>query len=281
MNNPIEEDSNASGTAHSKASAKAKAKPEKKPIEEQTLLEQMGGWQGLVSTTLPILVLVPVNSRWGLGPALIAALSVALLILVLRIIRKETIQPAISGFLGVAFCAAIAWFTGDAKGYFLYGIWASLVFAVVAFATVLFKWPAVGVIWKGINGEDMTWQRVASARRSYSIATLGWVVIFLARFFVQNNLYNSADTATLGVVRIIMGWPLTGVVTILTIWMVRRANKAVEEAVARGEVTPKPKVSATAETNPEQSNSSDAEVTAEPITETHLEDTMRNNEDGR
>ncbi len=277
MNNPIEEGGAASGAAH----PKAKTKPEKKPIEEQTLLEQMGGWQGLVSTTLPILVLVPVNSRWGLGPALIAALSVALLILVWRIIRKETIQPAISGFLGVAFCAAIAWFTGDAKGYFLYGIWASLVFAVVAFATVLFKWPAVGVIWKGINGEDMTWQRVASARRSYSIATLGWVVIFLARFFVQNNLYNSADTATLGVVRIIMGWPLTGVVTILTIWMVRRANKAVEEAIARGEVTPKPKVSATAETNPEQSNSSDAEVTAEPITETHPEDTMRNNEDGR
>lgn len=298
MNNPIEEDSNASGAAHSKASAKAKAKPEKKPIEEQTLLEQMGGWQGLVSTTLPILVLVPVNSRWGLGPALIAALSVALLILVWRIIRKETIQPAISGFLGVAFCAAIAWFTGDAKGYFLYGIWASLVFAVIAFATVLFKWPAVGVIWKGINGEDMTWQRVASARRSYSIATLGWVVIFLARFFVQNNLYNSADTATLGVVRILMGWPLTGVVTILTIWMVRRANKAVEEAIARGEVTPKPKVSTTEETNPEQSNGSDehadlaneedgistggdAEVTAETITETHPEDTMRNNEDGR
>lgn len=298
MNNPIEEDSNASGAAHSKASAKDKAKPEKKPIEEQTLLEQMGGWQGLVSTTLPILVLVPVNSRWGLGPALIAALSVALVILVWRIIRKETIQPAISGFLGVAFCAAIAWFTGDAKGYFLYGIWASLVFAVIAFATVLFKWPAVGVIWKGINGEDMTWQRVASARRSYSIATLGWVVIFLARFFVQNNLYNSADTATLGVVRILMGWPLTGVVTILTIWMVRRANKAVEEAIARGEVTPKPKVSTTEETNPEQSNGSDehadlaneedgisaggdAEVTAETITETHPEDTMRNNEDGR
>ena len=27
-----------------------------------------------------------------------------------------------------------------------------------------------------------------------------------------------------------MGWPLTGVVTLLTIWMVRRANAAVEDA---------------------------------------------------
>ncbi|MFH0410698.1 DUF3159 domain-containing protein [Corynebacterium sp. L4756] len=213
----------------------------------------MGGWQGLVSTTLPILVLVPVNTRWGLEPALIAALTVAFLILVWRIVRKETIQPAISGFIGVAFCAAIAWFTGDAKGYFLYGIWASLVFAIIAFASVLFKWPIVGVIWKGINGEDMAWQRVTKARRSYAIATLGWVVIFLARFFIQNNLYTSADTATLGIVRILMGWPLTGVVTVLTIWMVRRANKAVEEAIASGLITPTPAIDSV--TDVEQSES--------------------------
>jgi len=242
LNDPIGKDSAGSAAAHpsgAQDSSQSKVKAERKPIEEQTLLEQMGGWQGLVSTTLPIVVLVPVNSKWGLGPALIAALAVALVILVWRVVRKETIQPAISGFLGVAFCAAIAWFTGDAKGYFLYGIWASLVFAVVALASVLFKWPAVGVIWKGINGEGMMWQRVTPARRAYAIATLGWVVIFVARFIVQNNLYNSSDTTTLGIVRILMGWPLTGVVTALTVWMVRRANKAIEVAIERGDIVPK------------------------------------------
>jgi len=242
LNDPIGKDSAGSAAAHpsgAQDSSQSKVKAERKPIEEQTLLEQMGGWQGLVSTTLPIVVLVPVNSKWGLGPALIAALAVALVILVWRVVRKETIQPAISGFLGVAFCAAIAWFTGDAKGYFLYGIWASLVFAVVALASVLFMWPAVGVIWKGINGEDMMWQRVTPARRAYAIATLGWVVIFVARFIVQNNLYNSSDTTTLGIVRILMGWPLTGVVTALTVWMVRRANKAIEVAIERGDIVPK------------------------------------------
>ena len=40
-----------------------------------TLLKQMGGLSGLVSSTLPILVFVPVNNKWGLNPALIAALS--------------------------------------------------------------------------------------------------------------------------------------------------------------------------------------------------------------
>ena len=36
-----------------------------------------------------------------------------------------------------------------------------------------------------------------------------------------------------------MGWPLTGVVTALTVWMVRRANKAIEVAIERGDIVPK------------------------------------------
>lgn len=198
------------------------------PEAEPTLLEQMGGLTGLVSATLPIVVLIPVNNQWGLGPALLAALGVALVITVWRIIRKETLQPAISGLLGVALCAAIAWFTGDAKGYFLYGIWVSLVLAVLSLASIIFRWPAVGVVWKGINGESMAWRQVPQAMWAYSYATAGWAAVFLARFLVQNGMYNHGDTTTLGVTRILMGWPLTGLVTLLTIWMVRRANAAVE-----------------------------------------------------
>lgn len=203
---------------------------EAKPIEDQTLLEQMGGLSGLVAATLPVVVLIPVNNIWGLGPALLAALGVAAAVFIWRVVRKETIQPAVSGFIGVILCAAIAWYTGDAKGYFLYGIWASLVLAIAAVASVLFRWPAVGVIWKGINGEDMAWREVAPARRAYAIATLGWAVIFIARFFIQNGLYNDGDTTALGVTRLVMGWPLTGLVTILTVIMVRRANEAVERS---------------------------------------------------
>ena len=104
--------------------------------EQGTLLEQMGGLSGLVSSTLPVLVLVPVNSQWGLTPALISALAVAVVILLWRLARKENLQPAISGFLAVALCAAIAWFMGDAKGYFAYGIWYSLA-AGIAFTLSL------------------------------------------------------------------------------------------------------------------------------------------------
>ncbi|MDR7329485.1 DUF3159 domain-containing protein [Corynebacterium guangdongense] len=201
---------------------------------EPTLLEQMGGVTGLIASTLPVLVLVPVNNYLGLGWALGAALGVAFLIFLWRAFRRESLQPAVNALVGVLFGAAIAWFVGDAKGYFLYGIWASLVLAVVAIGSVLVRWPIVGVIWKGLNGEDMVWRRVVKARRSFAWATLGWATVFISRFLVQNAFYNSDATNALAVARILMGWPLTGVVLLLTVWMVRRANAAVEEAETAG-----------------------------------------------
>ena len=207
------------------------------PQAELTLLEQMGGLSGLVSATLPVIVLIPVNNFFGLGPALAAALGMAVAIAIWRVLRKETLQPAISGLLGVALCAAIAWFTGDAKGYFLYGIWMSLALCIAAVLSILFRWPAVGVIWKGINGEEMQWQKITPARRAYAIATGGWAVIFLARFIVQRAIYDADATTALGVTRILMGWPLTLLVTALTVWMMRRADTAVEEATGAGERT--------------------------------------------
>lgn len=200
------------------------------PTPQRTLLEQMGGFTGLISSTLPILVLVPVNNAYGLLPALGAALAVAFAVFVVRLIRRENLQPAFSGVIGVGIGAAIAWGTGDARGYFLYSIWVSLIFGVVAVLSVLVRWPAVGVVWKGVNGESMAWRENATARMSYTLATLGWAVVFFARFIVQNGFYHSEDTNALAVARILMGWPLTGIVTLFTFFMVKRASHAMKSA---------------------------------------------------
>lgn len=51
------------------------------PVEDrkQTILEQLGGLTGLVASTLPVLVFVPVNSIFdSLAAAIWSALAVAL-----------------------------------------------------------------------------------------------------------------------------------------------------------------------------------------------------------
>ena len=83
------------------------------------VLEQMGGISGLIYSSLPVIVFVPISSLLGLMPAIGAALGVAALILVWRLIRRESAQPAISGFIGVGISALIAYIVGESKGYFL------------------------------------------------------------------------------------------------------------------------------------------------------------------
>lgn len=196
--------------------------------QQPTILEQLGGISGLVYSTLPVLVFVPVNSVFGLTAAIWAALAVAAVILVWRLVVRGTVQPAISGFVGVGICAFIAHRTGDAKGYFLFGIYTSLVYAAVFVVSILARWPLVGVLWGFLNGHGNSWRRSRSALRAYDIATLAWAVVFGARYLVQSQLYDSDRTGWLAVARIGMGWPLTALVLVVTVWAVRRADRAVE-----------------------------------------------------
>lgn len=197
------------------------------------LLDQMGGISGLVYSSLPVVVFVPVSTAFGLQSAIVSALAVATLILVWRLWRRETVQPAVSGFLGVGFCTVIAYVVGQSKGYFLLGIWGSLFWAGVFAGSVLLRRPIVGYIWGFIKEHDSSWRRVRKAVWAYDVATLIWVVVFLSRFFVQRYLYDMDQTGWLGVARITMGWPLTVLAALSMYFPIRVAQHAVHGAERR------------------------------------------------
>lgn len=193
----------------------------------QALLAQMGGVSGLVYSSLPIVVFVPVSTAFGLRAAIGAALGVAALILVWRLARHQSIQPAITGFVGVGVCTVIAYLVGESKGYFLLGIWTSLLWAVVFALSVLIRRPVVGYIWSWVNGHDRGWREVRRAVYVFDIATLTWVLVFGSRFLVQLLLYDADRTGWLGVARIAMGWPLTVLAALVTYVAIRAAQRAV------------------------------------------------------
>ncbi len=206
----------------------ATEKPSK--LSAQAILGQMGGVSGLVYSSLPVLVFVPVSSYFGLVAAIIAALAVAAVILGWRLIRRDSLQPAISGFIGVGISALVAYVVGESKGYFLLGIWSSLAYAAVFAASVLIRRPIVGYLWGWFHEQDRDWRRVRRAVLAFDVATLTWVLVFGARFVVQNRLYDDDQTGLLGVTRIAMGWPLTGVAALVTYFAIRKAQEALHAA---------------------------------------------------
>jgi hypothetical protein len=219
-----EEDSAATDDARTDASDGT----EEKKLDGRALLEQMGGISGLIYSSLPVLAFVPVSSMFGLGPAIGAALGVATLILVWRLVRRETLQPAISGFFAVGVSALIAWWLGESRGYFAYGIWMSLIYAAVFAVSVLVRRPIVGYAWGWLSGHGADWRSVRRAVLAFDIATIAWALVFAARFVVQRALYDADDVGMLGVARIAMGWPLTGVAALVTLLAIRSAKRALD-----------------------------------------------------
>jgi hypothetical protein len=208
----------------------APAAPDEKPSEEEpTLLEQMGGISGLVYSSVPVLVFVLLNTVFGLAAAIWGSLGSAAAITVLRVVRKEPLQPAISGFFGVGIAAFIAYRTGSAKGFFLFGIWASLVYGSVFVVSMAVRWPLVGVIWSYLNGHGRAWRADRKAMFAYQLATLTWALVFAARFIVQRWLYDEDQTGWLAFARLAMGYPLTAVALVVTVWAVTRAGHRVKK----------------------------------------------------
>ena len=212
-------------TGSPSAAAAAAAEHDAKP-----LLAQLGGVSGIVYSSLPVLVFALVSSLLHLGvvAAVASAVSVAALVLLLRLIRRESVQPAVSGFIGVAVCALVALAAGESRGYFLLGIWTSLFWAVVFGLSVLIRRPVVGYLWSWATKVENRWREVRRARLAFDLATLTWVLVFGSRFVVQRLLYEAHQTGWLGVARLAMGWPLAGVAALATYLAVKAARRAID-----------------------------------------------------
>ena len=194
---------------------------------EPTMLERVGGVSGLVLAGVPTFAYVIANAIAGLDAAVVVAVAVSVGLIVFRLVRRQPLQPAVSGLLGVVIAALIAYYTGSAENYFLPGIWISLAMAAAFTVSLLMRRPLVGVIWNLLrsSGPDPQWRDDRTVLRGFDIATLAFVVLFAARFVVQQWLYEGGHTGWLAFARIGMGYPLLGVALLVVFWAVRRANR--------------------------------------------------------
>ena len=206
--------------------------------DPKTILNALGGKRGLLDSGLPALIfLIVFTVTHKLNGALVAALIVSAVLTIIRLIRKDTLQHALTGLFGVAISAFFARSTGRAQDFYLPGLIINLVYGTLYAVANIIGWPVLGLVLGPILGEGAQWRNDPIRKAAYRRAGWVWVALFASRIAVQYPLYRAGAVTQLGIARVIMGWPLfilTGWLTYLILRAVPRTqviDEKIEEAL--------------------------------------------------
>lgn len=177
--------------------------------DRDRIVTALGGKKGLFDSGIPALVfLIVFNIRDDVRDAAFVALALSGAITIIRLIKREKLQNAISGVIGVLICYLLVRSTGRAEDFYLPGLFINAGYGALYLLTNLAGWPLIGVVLGPLLGEDFHWRKVPERKRVYLLAGWLWVGLFLSRLLVQLPLYLAGNVNALGVARLIMGYPL-------------------------------------------------------------------------
>jgi len=193
---------------------------------EQLMANAIGGWRGLIDSSLPgaVFLIVYVVNGNKLSQAVWAAVVAGGVIAVLRLVRRQSLQQVVSGFVGIAFCAWLASRTGKAEDFYLPGILINVAYAVGLSVSCLVGHPLLGYGVGAATGDVSGWRRVPEQRRAYSLATWFFAAVFATRVVVQVPLYVAGWVGPLGVAKLALGWPLFALAAYLSYRVITRAR---------------------------------------------------------
>ena len=214
------------------------------PSMSEQIAEQLGGVRGLIESSLPVLVFVLLNVLlgdavlglekrtalyWAIAGSVISAVGIG----VFRLIRKQPVRHAVNGLFGIAVGAYLAWRTGEAKDFYLPGILLTFGQAAVLLLSVVVRKPLIGYAW-GImaNQGHQDWFGNSRLFRTFQWLTLVWVVSLSIRAGIQYYLYALGEANALGIVRILISWPIYAATFAFTAWAIHRVTNAQKVAAA-------------------------------------------------
>jgi Protein of unknown function (DUF3159) len=219
-------------------SGETKAEEQPMPPFAEQMAQQLGGWRGLVESGIPVAVFVLVNVilgwfykapgdqrfvlQWAIGSSVATALAIA----GLRFARGETVRFAVNGLFGIALGAWLAWRSGEARDFFLPGIYLTLGYVVLLLGSIAFGHPLVGWIWTVIaNGGKGDWRSDFKLRRTFAWLTALWAVVFVVKAAIQGALYLANEATALAVARLLLGYPPFALLIAVSWWAVRRVTR--------------------------------------------------------
>jgi hypothetical protein len=177
--------------------------------DREKVLAAFGGKKGLIDSGIPsILFLIIFNLRDDLQEALYASVAVSILLTIIRLIKRDTVQHAFSGLIGALICAWFANRTGNPSDLYIPKLLTNLGYGTIYLIANLAGWPILGLMLGPILGENLLWRNDPQRKAAYLRAGWLWVGMFFLRFAVQYPIYKSGNVNLLGTVNLAMGYPL-------------------------------------------------------------------------
>lgn len=191
--------------------------------DRDKVLAAFGGKKGLIDSGIPsVIFLVVFNVTDRLNSALFASIVISAILTIIRLFRRDTIQHALSGFIGVLICAWFANRTGNASDLYIPKLLTNLGYGTVYLIANLAGWPVLGLMLGPILGENLKWRNHPERKRAYTMASWLWVAMFFTRIAVQYPIYRSGNVNLLGTVNLAMGYPLF-IATAYGSWLILRS----------------------------------------------------------
>lgn len=219
-------------------------------VVRRQLSQALGGRRGMVEAAVPTIAftILWLTTR-ELQLALVVSLSAAVVLLVIRLVQRSSVQFVVNAMVGIGigwlFVARSAASGGSeqeqALAYFLPGILYNSGYTVVLGLTCLIGWPVVGFMVGSVTGDPTAWHQ---DKQIVKLCTrLTWLLVLpcVLRVAVQAPIWlagNSGsmdpDTAVaiLGVLKIGLGWPLQLAALGAMVWVLARNHTPMEQTPA-------------------------------------------------
>jgi len=191
----------------------------------ESLAQILGGRRGALDASVPpagfvVGWLVAGQSvAWGAG----AAIAVAVGLGVYRVVRGGKVRALVVSLAAVVAAALIALHTGRAQDFFLLQLMSNVASALLWAASIVVRWPLLGVIVGLLLGQKTRWRRDAVLLKAYSRASWVWVLQYVLRVVVYGLLWWAGQVIALGVARTVLSWPLVALTVAVSGWVLYRA----------------------------------------------------------
>jgi hypothetical protein len=180
------------------------------PTREESLARVLGGSRAAIEGSVPPLafLIAWLASGGDLLAAVIWSLVASAVTLVPAIAGRRRPQAVVIGMLMTVVAAMIAYYTGEARNFFLIQLLSNAASALAWIVSIVIGWPFLGLIVGALIGTRTRWRHDPVLLRAYRRASWIWVLQYVVRVVVFSALWWLDETTLLAIMRAALTYPL-------------------------------------------------------------------------